>query len=118
MGFNGEKYFLVDRECPGIGKGTMTKELLLQMRDKAKNHNNSQILSSSILPILNSLIMANMYKRSQEAMDSLSEEDRKKLEEMLSKEKEEDSVSSEDSKEEDSVSSEDSKEEDSTSSKE
>jgi len=35
--FDGEKFSVVDVDCPGIGEGSMTKEELKEMRETAKN---------------------------------------------------------------------------------
>jgi Fe-S-cluster containining protein len=88
LGFNGNAFFIIDKECEGIGKGSMTKEALKEMRDRAKLENDSRLQTSATLPLLNILFMQFMQKQSQEAMGSLNEEDRKKIEEILSKEKE------------------------------
>ncbi|MDD1777040.1 MAG: YkgJ family cysteine cluster protein [Candidatus Helarchaeota archaeon] len=88
LGFNGNSFFVIDKECEGIGKGSMTKEALKEMRDRAKLDFESRTQTSATLPLLNILFMQFMQKQSQEAMGSLSEEDRKKIEEILTKERE------------------------------
>jgi len=88
LGFNGNAFFIINKECEGIGKGSMTKEALKEMRDRAKLDYESRTQTSTTLPLLNLLFMQFMQKQSQEAMGSLSEEDRRKIEEILSKEKE------------------------------
>ncbi|MHA2357458.1 MAG: YkgJ family cysteine cluster protein [Candidatus Heimdallarchaeaceae archaeon] len=89
LAYNGEKFYLVDSESPGLGEGTMTKESLDLARLRARAHFESLSISSAILPVLYTLILANIMQRSQEAMDSLSEDDRKTLDELLSKQREE-----------------------------
>ena len=88
LGFNGNAFFVIDKECEGIGKGSMTKDALKEMRDRAKLDFESRTQTSATLPLLNILFMGFMQKQSQEAMGSLSEEDRKKIEEILTKERE------------------------------
>ena len=89
LAYNGEKFYLVDSESPGLGEDTMTKESLDIARDRARIHFESLSISSAILPVLYTLILANIMQKSQEAMDTLSEDDRKTLDDLLSKQREE-----------------------------
>jgi Fe-S-cluster containining protein len=88
LAYNGEKFYLVDTESPGLGSGNMSKESLSEARLKAQNHFSALTSTSSILPLIYSLILGNMIKRNQEAMDAMSEEDRKKLDELMKKSEE------------------------------
>ncbi|MHA1406994.1 MAG: YkgJ family cysteine cluster protein [Candidatus Heimdallarchaeaceae archaeon] len=85
LAYNGEKFYLVDKESPGLGNGSMTKESLQLARQRAQEHYSASISSNSLLPVLYALILNNISRKSKEAMESLSEEDKKKLEELLSK---------------------------------
>mgnify|MGYP000415597607 CR=1 FL=1 len=85
LGFNGNAFYVISKECPGLGKGKMTKEYLKEMRNQAKLDFNCRTRTSSVLPLLQMLILQFFQKQSQAAMESLSEEDRKKIEEILSK---------------------------------
>ncbi|MHA1129422.1 MAG: YkgJ family cysteine cluster protein [Candidatus Helarchaeota archaeon] len=85
LGFNGNNFYLVDKECPGIGKGEMTKELLKEMRNRAKLEFECRTRTTSTLPLIQMLVMQFFQKQSEQAMASLSEEDKKKLEEILAK---------------------------------
>ena len=87
LGFNGNAFFVIEKDCPGLGQGSMTKEALKEMRDRAKLDFDCRTQTSATLPLLNLLFMQFMQKQSQEALGSLSEEDKKKLEEILSKER-------------------------------
>lgn len=87
LGFNGNAFFVMDKECSGLNQGAMTKELLKEMRDRAKLDFECRTQTSASLPLLNLLFMQFMQKQSQEALGSLSEEDKQKLEEILSKER-------------------------------
>lgn len=87
LSYNGSKYYLMDKDCQGLGKGTMTKEKLSDARKKAENYYLAKSKTESLFPIVYGAIIAHIMKQSQEAMQSLSEEDRKKLEELLSKSK-------------------------------
>ncbi len=83
LGFNGNAFFVVDKECQGLLKGDMTKDTLKEMRDRAKLEFECRTLTLTSLPILQILFMQYFHKQSEEAMKSLSEEDKKKLEEIL-----------------------------------
>ena len=89
LAYNGEKYYLVDKESPGLGLGNMSKESLAEARLRAQNHFSALTSTSSILPLIYSLILGNMIKRNQEAMEAMSEEDREQLEELMKKSEEE-----------------------------
>ncbi|MHA1668889.1 MAG: YkgJ family cysteine cluster protein [Candidatus Heimdallarchaeaceae archaeon] len=85
LAYNGEKFYLIDKESPGLGNGSMTKESLQLARQRAQEHYSASISTNSLLPVLYALILNNISRKSKEAMESLSEEDKKKLEELLSK---------------------------------
>ena len=95
LAFNGEKFYLVDTESPGIGNGNMTNESLELARQRAKDHFTALTTTSSLLPVLYAVIVGNIMRQSQETMESLSEEDKKKLEELFAKSRETDSSESE-----------------------
>ncbi|NVM52459.1 MAG: YkgJ family cysteine cluster protein [Candidatus Helarchaeota archaeon] len=100
LGFNGNSFFIMNKECPGLEKGTMTKESLKEMRAQAKLDFSCRTRTSSSLPMLQMLFLQFFQKQSQEAMGSLNEEDRKKIEEILSKEKADSPPKTEDKTEE------------------
>ncbi|OLS33247.1 MAG: hypothetical protein HeimAB125_00440 [Candidatus Heimdallarchaeota archaeon AB_125] len=87
LAYNGDKFYLVDNDSPGLGNGTMTAETLERAREKAREHFTAVSNTSAILPLLYTMIIAEIMKKSQEAMASLSEEDQKQLDELLSKSK-------------------------------
>jgi len=88
LAYNGTKYYLVDTDCPGLGNGKMTKESLALARTRAQEHYNAKVKNQVIMPLLYSVILADIMRKSQEAMNNLSDEDKKKLEELLEKSKE------------------------------
>lgn len=88
LAYNGKKYYLVDKDCPGLGHGQMTKEKLQLARTRAEAHYNAKNSSKSVIPVLYTLILTNIMKKSQEAMGSLSPEDKEQLNTLLSKSKE------------------------------
>ena len=96
LGFNGNSFYIMSKECAGIGQGTMTKESLKEMRNQAKLDFNCKTRTNSSLPLLQMLFLQFFQRQSQEAMGTLSEEDRKKIEEILSKKEQEESGSESD----------------------
>ena len=87
--FNGEKYVLSSKDCPGVGEGEVSKEALQEARRLAEQEFNERRETATALPAIYSVLMNQMIRQSAEAMQSLSEEDRKKMDEILSKSKEE-----------------------------
>jgi Fe-S-cluster containining protein len=87
LAFNGEKYILSSKDCPGVGKGEVSKDVLREARDLAEKEFNERNETTAALPVLYSVIMNQMLRQSAEAMQDLSEEDRKKMDEILGKSK-------------------------------
>ncbi len=83
--YNGEKYYLSTKDCPGIGKGEVSKETLKESRDLAEQMFKERGETLTTIPALYSLIMTQMLRQSAEAMKNLSEEDRKKMDEIFAK---------------------------------
>ncbi len=83
--YNGEKYYLSSKDCPGVGKGEVTKEALQEARDLAEEAYKERGETYTALPAIYSIIMTQMIRQSAEAMKNLSEEDRKKMDEIMSK---------------------------------
>jgi len=87
--FNGEKYVLSSKDCPGVGEGEVSKEVLQEARNLAEQEFNERRETAIALPAIYSVLMSQMIRQSAEAMQNLSEDDRKKMDEILSKSKEE-----------------------------
>jgi Fe-S-cluster containining protein len=87
LAFNGEKYVLSSKDCPGVGKGEVSKEALREARDIAEKEFNEHNETTAALPALYSVILNQMIRQSAESMKDLSEEDRKKMDEILAKSK-------------------------------
>jgi len=100
LAYNGEKFYLVDTESLGIGNGNMTNESLQLARQRAKDHFIALSSTSSLLPVLYAVIVGNIMRQSQKTMESLSEEDKKKLEELFAKSRETDSEEIQDEEQE------------------
>lgn len=83
--YTGEKYILSSKDCPGVGQGEVSKEALQELRSLAEQEFNERIETISSLPVVYTIIMNQMMRQSAEAMQNLSEEDRKKMDEILGK---------------------------------
>jgi hypothetical protein len=96
--FNGEKYLLSSKDCPGVGKGDVSKEALQEARELAEQEFKERTETTAALPAIYSVMMNQILRQSAEAMHNLSDEDRKKMDEILSKSSE-DSTTEEDTTE-------------------
>ena len=94
--YTGEKYVLSSKDCPGVGQGEVSKEALQEARALAEQEFNERVETISSLPVVYTIIMNQMMRQSAEAMQNLSEEDRKKMDEILGKESKEDENAVED----------------------
>ncbi len=83
--YNGEKYVLSRKDCPGISKGDVSKESLQEARRLAEQEYDERMETTAALPAVYSILMNQMIRQSAEAMQHLSEEDRKKMDEILTK---------------------------------
>jgi len=88
--YNGEKYYLSNKDCPGVGQGEVSKEALQEARDLADLAFKERGDTFTALPAVYSIIMTQMIRQSKEAMQTLSEEDKKKMDEIMSKPESED----------------------------
>lgn len=83
--YNGEKYYLSSKDCPGVGQGEVSKEALQEARNLADQAFKERGETYTALPAVYSIIMTQMIRQSSEAMQNLSEDDRKKMDEIMSK---------------------------------
>jgi len=83
--FTGEKFVVASKACEGIGKGETTKEILQEQRNLAEQEHKERIETATALPAIYAIVMAQMIKQSADAMSRLSEEDRKKVDDIMSK---------------------------------
>jgi hypothetical protein len=72
-----------------VGEGEVTKEALQEAKRLAAQEFNERRESTAALPAIYSVMMNQMMKQSAKAMQNLSKEDRKKMDEIISKSKEE-----------------------------
>ena len=87
--FNGEKFVLSSKDCPGVGEGEVSKEALHEARKVAEQEFNERRETTAALPAVYSVMMNQMIRQSTEAMQNLSKEDREKMDEIIAKSKEE-----------------------------
>ncbi|MFX1369332.1 MAG: YkgJ family cysteine cluster protein [Promethearchaeota archaeon] len=83
--YNGTKFFLSSKDCPGVGKGEVSKEALQEARKLAEQEYIERVETMASLPATYTVIMAPIIQQSAEAMQNLSEEDRKKMDEILAR---------------------------------
>ncbi|MFW9806656.1 MAG: YkgJ family cysteine cluster protein, partial [Candidatus Thorarchaeota archaeon] len=57
LAYNGEKFVLSSKDCPGVGQGELTKEALSEARDLAEKEFNERTQTTAALPALYSVIM-------------------------------------------------------------
>ncbi len=83
LGSNGQKYFIVDRECKGLGHGQMTVESLKSIRDAAKADFEARTETGQLLTTLYSLFMGRMAAQSAKVMGNMDPEKLKQLGDLL-----------------------------------
>jgi Fe-S-cluster containining protein len=87
--YDGKNFSVVDVDCPGIGEEAMTKEELKEMKETAKTMSYELTRIRIALPVLSQIIsqnvMMDLMRQNMQAMSKMSEEDRKKLDEIFKK---------------------------------
>ena len=91
LGYNGKNYIVVNKECPGLNNGSMTSESLQEMRDAARDNFEHSSSTRMLLPMLQGLFMEQFSRQSKKSYEEMSDEDKKKLEEIFSKKSGDDS---------------------------
>ncbi|MDY6865573.1 MAG: YkgJ family cysteine cluster protein [Halobacteriota archaeon] len=81
--FNGNNYFIKDKECPGLSSESMSAEELTEIREAAKGEHVGEGQMMSVLPVLHSLILKEVTEKSKEVYENLTDEEKEKLEEMF-----------------------------------
>ena len=84
--YNGEKYFVTDTACQGLGEGEMTTEQLKIQRDAAKEDYEARVESNTLVPLLYSIIMGNLVDQSKKAMENMTDEQKNQLQDMIKEE--------------------------------
>ncbi len=83
--YDGKKFYVSDKNCPGVGKGEITKEALQTAKSLAEQDYNERMMTRHVLPGLYNVIMNTLMIQNEAAMKDLSKEDKSKLEEIMSK---------------------------------
>lgn len=83
LGYDGERYFLKDKNCPGIGKGKMSEETLKEVRKTAKEDFEARVSTTLLLPIMNSLTIKFLMEQSKKQIENLTDEQKDKLREIF-----------------------------------
>ena len=86
LGYNGEKYFVTDKACKGLGEGEMTAEQLRIQRDSAKEDYDAKIESNTLVPLLYSIIMGDLVDQSKKAMENMTEDQKTQLQDLIKEE--------------------------------
>ncbi len=85
LGYDGEHYILKDKKCPGLGNGKMSEEGLKEARNTAKKDFEARAKTALLLPVVHGLAMKFILEQSKKRIDSLSDEQKKELDEILGK---------------------------------
>ncbi|MDP6364417.1 MAG: YkgJ family cysteine cluster protein [Candidatus Poseidoniia archaeon] len=80
LGYNSQKYYVVDQACQGLGEGEMTTDRLRAQRDCARNEYEARSSSAATLPVMYGLVMRELMDQSRQAMESLTPEQKAELE--------------------------------------
>ena len=83
LAYNGSSYFVKDRECQGIGQGTMTADNLKAHREAARDELDARRECGILMPSLQGFFTRFFVEASTRALEAMSEEDRGKLEDIL-----------------------------------
>ncbi|MHA1230973.1 MAG: YkgJ family cysteine cluster protein [Candidatus Helarchaeota archaeon] len=82
------RYYIVDKTCEGLNRPVkMTAERLKEMRENSKLEYECRIRTFNVLPLLHLILLQYFNEQSQKVMESLSPEDREKIEKILQKSK-------------------------------
>ena len=85
LGYNGENYVVRSKECTGLGKGTLSKEDLKEMRNTAKEEYNCSRKLVDVLPVLYGIFYKQLAEESRNFMSQLSPEEKEKFDKLLKK---------------------------------
>jgi Fe-S-cluster containining protein len=77
--YNGEKFYLSSKDCPGVGQGEVSKEALQEARNLAEQEYRERTETDASLPAIYSIIMTELIRQSAEAMKKKSEEEKKSI---------------------------------------
>jgi Fe-S-cluster containining protein len=85
LAWNGNSYFIKDRECQGIGKGSMTAERLAAHREDARRELEARRETGILMPTLQGVFTRFFVEASARTLEAMTPDDRSKLEELMAK---------------------------------
>jgi len=85
LSYNGEKFYISDPSCPGLGQGKMTTEILTIMRQNAMKDFAERADTTIAMIPLQGMFIRHFMKQSQESMSNLTPEDQAKLDDLIKK---------------------------------
>ncbi len=85
LAYDGEAFFVRDRGCKGLGQGEMTVERLKAHRDAAREELEARRETLLLTPSLQGIFTRFFVDESNRALERMSEEDRARIEEIVSK---------------------------------
>jgi Fe-S-cluster containining protein len=85
LAWNGSGYFLKDRDCQGLGSGTMTRERLEAHRKAARDELEARRECGILMPTLQGVFTRFFVEASTKTLEAMSEDDRRELEELMAK---------------------------------
>ena len=83
LGYNGEKYFVTDKACSGLGHGEMSLEQLKTQKEAACREYESNKESNAVIPLIYSIIMGELLEQSRKSMENMTEEQKNQLQDMI-----------------------------------
>jgi Fe-S-cluster containining protein len=92
LGYDGDKYFLKDSSCPGIGKGAMSEKSLAEARKSAKDDFEERVSTALLLPVIHGLTFKFIMEQSKKHIENLTEDQKEKLRDVLGKDEGENNV--------------------------
>jgi len=87
LGYDGQRYYVKDKSCPGIGKGMMTAEQLSRIREDASREQIACRETRGTLPPLNTLFTHHLLHDSARYFNALTDEQKQKLLELFGPDK-------------------------------
>lgn len=85
LGWNGSNFYVKDRECKGLGQGSMTRERLEAHREAARDELEARRECGVLMPSLQGIFTRYFVEASARTLDAMTPEERSKLEELLAK---------------------------------
>jgi Fe-S-cluster containining protein len=83
--WDGNHYLIRDENCPGLNNGVMTQEGLDEIRNAAKTEHAEEERTSMNLPIIQSILLKEIIKKSELEYNKLPDEEKEKIKEIFKK---------------------------------